>query len=338
MGRSGGGGGRSGGGGSRGFSGGGGRGFGGRSGSSGGFGSPNRAGARPGGSGGFGGGPRPGGYRPPPPRYGGFWGFGPRRSGCGTGCLFPSVIVAVVLIFVVLLMFSSLASCGSGITGSSSDVTASTIERQPLPAGSVNETSYYTDNLGWIGNQTKLVAGLRNFYNKTGVQPYLYLTDSINGNHYPTDGEAESYMNTLYDELFTDEAHLLLVFMEYNDTYHTWYLTGTQAKTVIDQEAADILLDYIDKYYYYENLSDEEYFSKAFDDASTRIMEVTRSPWIMVWIIVGVIVILILVFVWWKKSKEQKNKEAEQTERILKTPLNKFGDGDLNEREKKYDK
>jgi hypothetical protein len=222
----------------------------------------------------------------------------------------------------------------NGVDGS--NITISTVERVALPPGSVNETGYYTDNLGWINNETKLISGLKHFYKETGVQPYLYLTDTINGSHSPTESELESFANSLYDELFTDEAHLLLVFFEYDNRYMDWYVAGTQAKSVIDREAADILLDYIDRYYYENNLGDEEFFSKSFSDAADRIMTVTRSPWITVFIVIGIAILAILLFIWWKKSKEQKNLEDKRREEMLKTPLDKFGNTEAEDLMKKY--
>ena len=216
-------------------------------------------------------------------------------------------------------------------------MTASTINREPLPAGSVIETDYYTDELGWIGNSTTLTAGMKNFYKETGVQPYLYLTDTIDGSHSPTDAQVEQFAYDTYDNLFSDEAHLLLIFFEYDDTYRTWYMAGTQAKTVLDNEAMDILLDCIDRYYYDQSLTDEQMFSKAFDEAGQRIMTVTRSPWIPVLIVVGILAILAVGFLWWRSHKKQKNLEAEQTQQILNTPLETFGDMDVQERAEKYD-
>ena len=221
--------------------------------------------------------------------------------------------------------------------GPDSGVTASTVQREALPAGAVNETAYYTDELGWIGNRTKLEAGMKNFYKETGVQPYLYITDSVNGNHDPTAAELEAFANDQYDALFTDEAHLLLVFFEYTPSeYHTWCITGTQAKTVVDTEAVNILLDYVDRYYY-SDLSDEEMFSKSFDEAGERIMSVTRSPWIAVWIVLGVLAIVVVAFLWWRSRKKQRNLEDEQTRKILETPLETFGSGEAEELAKKYE-
>lgn len=322
------------GGGGRGFGGGGSRGFGGRTGGSrsGGFNQRGSSGNRTnrgitGGVGMFRG-PVMRPYRPYRP-FRPF--FRPMRGpgmGC-SGCALPIMVIAFVILAIALISVFSAPGGGSGVT-------PSTIEREPLPPGSVVETGYYTDELGWIRNGTQLTAGMKNFYQQTGVQPYLYLTDNINGSPTPSSDEVEEFAFALYDELFVDEAHLLLIFLEYQEQYSTWYVTGTQANSVIDTEAADILLDYIDRYYHYDNLSDEEFFSKSFNDAGERIMTVTTSPWIPVLIVAGIIVILLIGFFWWKKRKEQKNREAEQTKEILNTPLDTFGDSKVDELADKY--
>lgn len=268
---------------------------------------------------------------------GGYYGGGytrPPRSFGGSGCGCVTIVIVLVILLFAFIVISSIFGSMNKVDGG--NITISTVERVALPPGSVNETGYYTDNLGWINNETKLVSGLKHFYKETGVQPYLYLTDTINGSHSPTESELESFANSLYDELFTDEAHLLLVFFEYDNRYMDWYIAGTQAKSVIDREAADILLDYIDRYYYESNLSDEEFFSKSFKDAADRIMTVTRSPWITVYVVIGIAVLLIVLFTWWKKSKEQKNLEAKRREEMLKTPLDRFGDTEAEDLMKKY--
>jgi uncharacterized membrane protein len=348
---------RGGGGGSFGGSrGGGGRSSGGRGSSFGGgsFGSSKsgRGGGSKGGSGSFGGGgfniPRSGSsgpiFRSGPiirgPSSGGpnYSGGSPRGApGCGLGCgTIALVLIILAVVFGLIFSFSTESSL-SGSSGNN-EITLSTVEREPLPDGSVTETDYYTDTIGWIGNRSELTSGMKHFYEQTGVQPYLYLTDDINGSTNPSMEELESFSDDLYDDLFADEAHLLLVFFEYEPSmYMDYYVVGTQAATVIDTEAGDVLLDYIDSYYYDDNKTDEEFFSDAFRDSADRIMKVTRSPWIAVLIVFGVIILLALLFLWWRHAKKQKNLEAQQTEDILKTPLDKFGDTEAEELTKKYD-
>ena len=327
------------GGGSRGGGFGGGRGGGGRSGGGfssgrggGSFGGGNRGGNRGGFGGGFG-----GGYNRRP-RYGPMMGptwFGGRRRrrgyypGGGGGCGCGSIVIVFVFLFLFFTVFSSagLFSGGGGSTGG--NITRSTIEREPLPSGMVNETDYYSDELGWIQNETEAVDGLRHFYNETGVQPHVHITGDIDGSTNPSMDEVEAYANDLYDELFTDEAHLLLVFFEPRpNDYMTYYVTGSQARSVIDTEAGDILLDYLDRNYYDGSLTDEEYFSHSFRDAADRIMEVTTSPWIPVFIIFGVVIGLYLLYRWWKSRQESKEKEAKRTEEMLSRPIETFGSSD----------
>lgn len=225
---------------------------------------------------------------------------------------------------------------GSAPTG----ITKSTVIREPLPKGSVTETDYFADNLGWVENQTTLLSGMKEFYVETGVQPYLYLTDNIDGIDYPTEDEMDQFANSLYDKLFSDEAHILLVFMEYDSQYYTWYVCGVQAKTVLDAEATDILLDYIDRYYYYNDLSEDEMFSKSFGDAAKGIMQVEPSPLEAMGKalqLTAVLAIIIILYQWWSRAKKQKNLEAEKTLEILNTPLEEFGSTEVDELTKKYD-
>lgn len=335
MGRGGGSGGRSGGG-----SFGGNRSSGGRSGgilgggpSRGSFGSRGRSGG-----GFFGGSRKSGGFYsggsskqfPHPFNSGGNYGGGGFGGGTGgSGCL--TVVIVLIVIFAILILGLSIRGSDSG-----PNITKSTVQREALTAGSVNETDYYTDELDWIKNQTKLLGGLKYFYQKTGVQPYLYLTDTVNGSHSTSTDELDAYARDLYDQLFTDEAHLLLVFFEYNNNYMDRYVCGTQAKNVIDTEAGDILLDYIDRYYYDDSLTEEIFFSNAFSDAADRIMTVTRSPWTTVMIIFGLAALLAVLFIWWFYAKKQKNLEAQRTEEMLSKPLEKFGDGEAEEIAEKY--
>lgn len=339
MGRGGGGGSRGGGGsfgGSRGGAGRSGGGFGSGRGSSGGFGGSSR------GRGGSNRSSRPifiptrpfYGSRPRRGRYYGSGGGGGGRG--GSGC---STLLIILLVIGALLYFFSAGSTSS--SSNSSSITRSTIEREALPDGSVNETDYYTDQAGWIGNETAMTDGLRHFYNETGVQPHVYITDNINGSTSPTSAELEEFSHNLYNELFTDEAHLLLVFFQRSEAdygnYMDYYVVGTQAKSVIDTEAGDILLDYLDRNYFDDSLSEEELFSNSFRDAADRMMEVTRSPWITVFIVLGVVALIFLLYTWWKRQQQQKNLEAKRTEEMLSKPLDTFGDSAAEKLAKKYD-
>ena len=342
MGRSGGGGGFSGGGFSGGGFSGGGRSSGGfsggrSSGRSGGFG-----GGRSGNSGrpgsGFGGGfgPRYGGVRTGPiivnnaPRYGGGSGSG-RNNGKNENSGFGTVLLVLCIILVVVTI--AFVVMGAAFSGGS--IQKSTYQREKLPATAVTETAYYTDLDGWFSNKGQLEKGMKSFYRDTGVQPYLYLLQ--NGTTTSV-SELQGMAEELYGELFTDEGHFLLVFCDDNiGGYNCGYAVGAQAKTVMDDEAIAILADYLDRYYNDYSISEEEIFSKAFEDTGERIMTVTKSPAGTIAVCFTVVIVAGLVFVALKKRREQKEKEQKRMEDILKTPLEKFGDQDVENLAKKYE-
>lgn len=349
------GGGRGGGGGGRSGGFGGSRGGGGRS-SSGGRGGGSFGGSRGGGSWGGGSSWGGGGYNSRPvirtgPIFNSWgsrrrrssFGGGPYRGGGGGGCsttLISMIIIGVIIMFILPMIFGGMGgSSNNNSSSSETSVTRSTVEREPLPAGSVNETDYYTDDANWVENQTVMNDGLRHFYEKTGVQPHVYITTEINGSSNASMSEVEEYTNELYDELFTDEAHLLLMFYEGTPSnYTTYYVTGSQADQVIDREAADILLDYIDRYYYDMNLNTSEFFSKSFRDAADRIMDVTTSPWIPVLLVIGGVILVGILFLWWRKRKQQEAIEAKRTEDMLSKPIDTFGtSSEADDLAKKYE-
>jgi len=53
-------------------------------------------------------------------------------------------------------------------------------------------------------------------------------------------------------------------------------------------------------------------------------------------IVLGAIAVVVILSIWWNRAKKQKNLEAKQTEEILNTPLEKFGDREIEELADKY--
>lgn len=248
-------------------------------------------------------------------------------------------LVNAIFIFIFLAVF--LSSIGILPMWNSGSITKSTVDREPLPAGSVQETDYYTDTLFWFGNDTALINGMKHFYQETGVQPYLYITDTVDGSRNPSSSQMEAFAGSLYDELFQDEAHLLLVFQDADGHYTDWVITGSQAKQVVDDEAVNILLDYVDRYYYDSSLDESELFGKSFSMAADRMMDKTMNPLVIVAgaaVVIAIVVAGVYVF---KKKQEQKKREDEQMERILNMDINAADAGtstEVEDLEKKYNK
>jgi uncharacterized membrane protein len=252
-------------------------------------------------------------------------GGGPVRGGGGCGCF--TIILAV---FVLIIAFSLLMQFSGGLT-TSVDVPRSTIIRTALPRNAANTPSpRFLDHLGWINNASRLTRGMDDFHRETGVMPFVYITDNLDGNRRPNMTDMENYAQKLFtrglNEWNFNEANLVILVFEYDGGYGHRIVVGNQADTVMDSEAIDILSACI-RYYWYADMDACEMFNRAFNRAGDRIMTVHRSPWIIVLVVAGVLLILFLLYIWWKAKRDQKNLEAEQTERILSQDLNEFGSG-----------
>lgn len=226
----------------------------------------------------------------------------------------------------------------AGLIAARPNIQQSTIERSKLDSSLCTKVdTWYQDDINWIHDEKTLLKGLKTFYNQTGVQPYLWITDNINGKAKPNTSDFETALKSKYSELFKDEGHVIVCFMESSPSvYATYYWAGSAAKRVIDDEAGEILLDVIDSKYT-SDLSDEEMFSKSFSDAATRMMKVGRTT--KQYIILAVAVVaglgIIVGFIFLLKAKRKSDAvEAEERERILNTDIDEMSDSVLN----KYNK
>ena len=213
--------------------------------------------------------------------------------------------------------------------------------REKLPADAVTKTDWYTDADGdWVHNPSRLTSGLERFYDKTGVQPYVYILP--NGTTTSTQ-ELQQRAETLYDELFQDEGHFLLVFCDDgNGSFACGYTVGTAASAVMDSEALGILADELD-YAYNNAASDEEVFSDAFERTAERIMSAAedeaagQSLLVVGGVVVAVLVVGGVALVVARRRKAAKAEEKKRMEEILNTPLEQFGDKEVEDLADKYE-
>lgn len=265
----------------------------------------------------------------PPPVGAPSAGTGSTKKGCGCS--------TILLVLGLLIVLSSVVSLAFSCAGTKIDGTP-IVERAPLAATAVVETGYYTDEDGdWVHSPSKLENGLREFYRQTGVQPYVYILP--NGTTTSTQ-ELGTLAEQRYDELFSDEGHFLLVFCDDGDGgFNCGYAVGSQARSVMDDAAIDVLADNLDKNYRNYSLDEEEIFSKAFADTAETIMKKDDTVYNAVVSLVTVLVI-VLVYVAYRvvRTKKQEKERARQfQEELLRTPLEKFGDQDVEELSRKYE-
>lgn len=230
------------------------------------------------------------GYGPAPMGYG-----APRSSGCGCGCLSGVISLVVGLALLAFLLpsacvssffggHSSSSSSSSGNNGvvlnlnnQGSPGSTSARTREKLAATECVESSRWVDDQAeWLDNENTVIAGMRSFYEMSGVQPYLVIADNINGSKNYTEADVERYMRSLYDELFEDDGHLILLFCEpYENEYEPYLLVGEKAAQVVDTEGENLIYEAIDRWYTDGSLSDDEYFARIFIASANALMRGT---------------------------------------------------------------
>lgn len=269
-----------------------------------------------------------------------FGGWGPRRGGVyHVGGIWSTIFWFIFFLIIVSVISSALTS--------NNNVPKNTTQRTAL-SGVVNKTDWYEDNIGWISNKNTLISGLEDFYNKTGIQPYIlfvqYSDEYWNGNVLNATA-ADQYLEEVYNNKFTDEAHFIFAYFQSRlDSKSEMegefrYLSGYSADTIMDNEAISILWGFFEKNYYNTSLSMEKMISNTFSETAERIMSRPTNGWdFIIVVIVGVIIVVSVVIIY--KTIKNVNKRAkekeEYTEKILNTPLETFGT-DTSELEKKYE-
>lgn len=213
--------------------------------------------------------------------------------------------------------------------------------REKLDASAcISSDAWMDDRLGWITDTGQVTDAMRYFYQKTGVQPYLLICDSLAGKGGEiTDEEAEKELQALYDSIYGDEGHMIYAFMEYEDSqYITWIYTGRAADAVVDSDARGIFLDNADRYYTDTSLTDEEYFSKTFTKSADAIMKDGSAKQRALTACMGLSALMAaasLAGIIWLAWKEAKHKEREQLKEFLGAPVSPSPDAkDLEEKYK----
>lgn len=247
-------------------------------------------------------------------------------SNSGKSVGFGSIAALIILVVIALNVFGD----------KNIEIGKSTVKREKLENQASAQTDYYTDGLGWVKAPSDLEEGMKAFYNKTGVQPYLYLTDEVNGSHYPERSELEAFSRQKYSELFDDEKHLLVVLVEYDNQHKVFCFSGKEAESVMDKEAQSILNDYIEKYYSrFRNRAKR--LSLAFEKTSERIMKITRPAIFYLLIMAAGIAALAVTQHLGKKAVRKKRIERENMEKLMNTPIETFGEDEVERLADKYD-
>ena len=124
---------------------------------------------------------------------------------------------------------------------------------------------------------------------------------------------------------------------ESNGYYNAGYWMGDQAKSILDDEAISIFQSYLDRYWNDNSISVSQAFSDTYASTADRIMQVTPNPTLPVVIVLAIVVIIVAIILFIKHRHDQKEREHVRQQEILNTPLEKFGDKDVEDLADSYE-
>lgn len=260
-----------------------------------------------------------GGWGPPPPgggfpyhHYGGYGGYYPPRRSSSFGGILTAIFFLIVFLFVFVGSFSS-----------GKQVSTRNREKIENPVAYTNDC--VKDEIGYVEDVSALSRNLQNFYNKTGIQPYIYL--KAYDASLSTDAEKEEYAKDWYDKNIDNEDTFLYVYFEDADPDEVGYMAyvnGKEVTSVMDAEAVSIFWNYIDRYWTDGSLTMVQVFTKTFDSTAKTIMtksttgkDLAKKGILFGTVLVGAVAVIVILRMHYKRQKEK----AQETIDILNTPL-----------------
>ena len=258
-------------------------------------------------------------------------GFGPRRrmgrrmhgggmhhSHGGGGSVFGTLVVVMILVIGFALLFNMMNN-----PTSNTNVPANTTNRDALELSIANQNApVLIDHLGFVPNQAGLNNAVRSFHNATGIWVTLYITDNINGVYHPVTQVAPyvgDYTLNIFDTYLQSGANMLL-FIYDDEVLSDWDVftrVGNQATLVMDTEAEQILIAYLETHWFNESLTMSQVFERTLNDTASRIMSVDRPLWFYLALAAIPLGIVIIAFLAYNARNKRRREQEAHDERIL---------------------
>ena len=225
------------------------------------------------------------------------------------------LIIAAVLAVASLVVFQIANNKDSWLT-------KSTIQRKALPSDQCVKTDkWYQDDTGRLideGEAGYIIAGMEYFYEKTGVQPYLWGTPIYDklfhecNSPYDRAKMRDAILSEKYEELFgSDGGHVLIALSDSQITkVLTWYcyVGGNAKMQVIDDEAVQILLDCLSFMLNPQDAHPGRTIGDAFVKAADTMMkDQTYVSYAVAIVIVGVFIVIAAICISSIKKSGEEN-------------------------------
>lgn len=256
---------------------------------------------------------------------------------------FWSILLFTGLLF--LIMFGTNACSRQSVEHNQTQnivVISDNTVREKL-TGTTFDANCVIDELGWFDSTTQTGKSLKDFYDATGIQPYIVLRaydSSLTSND-----EKIEYAENYYEENIDNEyTFLFMYFAEKNtdeDVGYSVYVSGKQVDSIMDSSAIDIFWNNLDKYWFSDETTDNV-FIKTFNDTSKTIMknstDNTDKSHIGWYIVLGIILVggiaYVVVLKVKNKKEEEENKKAEAELIQRKVEAGTFKLSDLDNKDK----
>ena len=201
-------------------------------------------------------------------------------------------------------------------------------------SGTVN-TGYATDEINGASGVRLTEKACEEFYETVGVPLYFYTEENYDGS------DVVAYADELYDALFQDENHILMVYCDNKDEWG-WCRGASVPGIVNPDELFDIMENrYWDDY----SLSYDEVLAKsvkAYQRALTSSGSDGAGFFAGILFLAGGIMLVVAGCTYVSKEKEAKRYEEEakqiRADVILSKPLETFGNQEIDNLKEKYDK
>lgn len=176
------------------------------------------------------------------------------------------IIASIAVIILLMVLGKTLTSCSRRETPQTSSPFSSSANTTKIWSSSykTSKNTYFEDNLELqLDKTSKFAENMKMFEAKTGLKPFIFTCEMINGLSVPVDDDFDELAEYIYSKnKFTDTV--LLIYQESSDNWGCWtYMDDSVTEEEFSDDAINRLSEFIENNYE-SSYTNGELFSKAF--------------------------------------------------------------------------
>lgn len=183
--------------------------------------------------------------------------------GCGSTVI-KIIIASIAVIILLMVLGKTLTSCSRREAPQSSFSSSVNTTKIWSSSYKTSKNTYFEDNLELqLDKTSKFAENMKMFEAKTGLKPFIFTCEMINGLSVPDDDDFDELAEYIYSKnKFTDTV--LLIYQESADNWGYWtYMDDSVTEEEFSNDAIDRLSKFIENNYD-SSYTNGELFSKAF--------------------------------------------------------------------------